>query len=844
MAVAAGSMVADTSDTTICSRRTRALQATLCRHPIAAAAPSSPAAAAAEPRGRGGGPSPRRRPPAAHRRPRTGARTGAGRAKAPPPRLLRPSPAAVRRPGRARARGEAGRAHGSPPRGAAGGRVGGPPRRQGASQPRPGASRLHGNRPRHGGGRRKRKRGRAGAAWPPPLTMPSPRSSRERRAGSSSRLEFLSLVSQRSPGAPDSPSRRKESGSSAAAPLPEEDCMKLNPSFLGIALSSLLAIDLWASKRLGVCAGEGSAWGSVRPLMKVIEVSGHGIPWLLGTFYGLCQSDSSAAREVLLNLLFGRDPAVEGNMVKKVAIIGGGSSGLCAIKACLQEGLEPVCFERTGDIGGLWRFEEHPEEGRASIYRSVIINTSKEMMCFSDFPIPSDFPNYMHNSKIMEYFRMYARRFDLLRHIRFMTSVCRVAKRPDFATTGQWEVVTESEGKQEAAVFDAVLVCTGHHTEAHLPLSTFPGIEKFKGCYLHSREYKDAQDFTDKRVVVIGIGNSGSDLAVEISHTAKQVFLSTRRGAWILNRVGDQGYPIDVIFTTRMKMFLKKLLSPSMVSDFTEKQLNARFNHSHYGLKPKHRILHQHPTINDDLPNRIISGRVLVKPNVQEFTEMSAIFEDGTREDIDAVVFATGYSFSFPFLEGCVKVVENQIPLYKFMFPPELEKPTLAFIGLIQPLGAIMPISELQCRWATRVFKGLNKLPPRHDMEADIKQKREAMAKQYVKSQRHTIQVDYIPYMDELACQVGVKPNLLTLFLTDPKLALEVAFGPCTPYQYRLRGPGEWAGAREAILTQWQRIIKPLQTRHVEEHPSAPAVPLVFKLVAAVAVLAVVFAYL
>lgn len=117
------------------------------------------------------------------------------------------------------------------------------------------------------------------------------------------------------------------------------------------------------------------------------------------------------------------------------------------------------------------------------------------------------------------------------------------------------------------------------------------------------------------------------------------------------------------------------------------------------------RVLDQHPTINDDLPNRIISGRVQVKPNIREFTETSAIFEDGTREDIDAIVFATGYSFSFPFLEG-FKVVENQIPLYKFMFPPDLEKPTLAFIGLIQPLGAIMPISELQCRWATYIFKG------------------------------------------------------------------------------------------------------------------------------------------
>ena len=111
-------------------------------------------------------------------------------------------------------------------------------------------------------------------------------------------------------------------------------------------------------------------------------------------------------------------------------------------------------------------------------------------------------------------------------------------------------------------------------------------------------------------------------------------------------------------------------------------------------------------TINDDLPNRIISGRVRVKPNIKQFTETSAIFEDGTKEDIDAVVFATGYSFSFPFLEDSVKVVENQVPLYKFMFPADLEKPTLAFIGYIQPLGAIMPISEMQSRWATRVFKG------------------------------------------------------------------------------------------------------------------------------------------
>ncbi|XP_009953860.1 PREDICTED: dimethylaniline monooxygenase [N-oxide-forming] 5-like, partial [Leptosomus discolor] len=290
---------------------------------------------------------------------------------------------------------------------------------------------------------------------------------------------------------------------------------------------------------------------------------------------------------------------------RTVAIIGAGASGLCALKCCLDEGLVPTCFERSGDIGGLWRFEERPEEGRASIYRSVIINTSKEMMCFSDFPIPEDFPNYMHNSKIMEYFRMYAQHFDLLRHIRFRTSVCHVAKRPDFATTGQWEVVTESEGKQEAAVFDAVLVCTGHHSEAHLPLSTFPGLEKFEGWYLHSRDYKSPQWFTGKRVVVVGGGNSGIDIAVELSHAAKQVFLSTKRGTWVLHRVADGGYPFDISYISRFTQLLQSLLPQNAISFFLERKVNARFDHALYGLQPQHRILDQHPTINDDLPNRI-----------------------------------------------------------------------------------------------------------------------------------------------------------------------------------------------------------------------------------------------
>ncbi|XP_032464363.1 dimethylaniline monooxygenase [N-oxide-forming] 5 isoform X2 [Phocoena sinus] len=415
---------------------------------------------------------------------------------------------------------------------------------------------------------------------------------------------------------------------------------------------------------------------------------------------------------------------------KRIAVIGGGASGLTSIKCCLEEGLEPVCFEGTDDIGGLWRFQEEPEKGRASIYKSVVINTSKEMMCFSDYPVPDHYPNYMHNSQVLEYFRMYAKEFDLLKYIRFKTTVCSVKKQPDFSTSGQWEVVTVSEGKKEVNVFDGVMVCTGHHTNAHLPLESFPGIEKFKGQYFHSRDYKNSESFTGKRVIIIGIGNSGGDLAVEISHTAKQVFLSTRRGAWIFNRVGDYGYPVDVLFSSRFKYFMKKICGQTLANTFLEKKMNQRFDHEMFGLKPKHRALSQHPTINDFLPNCIISGLVKVKSNVKEFTETAAIFEDGSREDdIDAVIFATGYSFAFPFLEDSVKVVKNKISLYKKVFPPNLEKPTLAIIGLIQPLGAIMPISELQGRWVTQVFKGIKTLPLQNEMIKEIAKVQEDMAK-------------------------------------------------------------------------------------------------------------------
>lgn len=507
-------------------------------------------------------------------------------------------------------------------------------------------------------------------------------------------------------------------------------------------------------------------------------------------------------------------------MVRRVAVVGAGSSGLVCIKVCLDEGLDPVCFESSNDIGGLWNFKDSPEPERSSIYRSLVVNTSKEMMCFSDFPMPDDYPNFMHNSQLLQYFRLYAERFDLLQHIHFQTTVKSVTQRPDFSVSGQWAVVTINQNNEEEThIFDAVLVCSGHYTHPALPLSDFKGHETFVGRILHSWEYKDADSFREKRVVVVGIGNSGGDVAVEISRSAEKTFLSTREGVWVISRMANKGIPLDMALISRFSSLLLQLLPKTLINWAAERALNQKYDHQLYGLKPRHRLLDKKPLINDDLPVRILQGALVMKANIRGFKDSGVIFEDGTvEEDIDAVIFCTGYKGTFPFLPSALSEgPHSELKLYKRVFPPSLQHPTLAVMGLFQAKGPIMPIVEMQARWAVKVFSGLTHLPSKQKMLEVIEVERRLNMHSYPNPQQAVLQVDYIRYLDFMAKEIGVKPNLLRLFLVDPVLWAKIFFGPCTPYQYRLNGAGQWTGARQAILTQWERVVKPFKTRVVPE---------------------------
>lgn len=502
----------------------------------------------------------------------------------------------------------------------------------------------------------------------------------------------------------------------------------------------------------------------------------------------------------------------------KVAIIGGGASGLTSIKCCLDEGLAPVCFEQEDYIGGMWQFTEDRTK-TSSVYRSTVINTSKEMMCFSDFPIPKEFPPYMHNRYVVKYLHLYAEHFHLQKYIRFGCKIQSIQRAEDYHSSGNWTVTyaANKEKKETVEEFGAVMVCTGHHWQPSWP--SFKGMDIFKGVQMHSHSYKDFKGFEGKTVVVVGIGNSGGDIAVELSKHAKQVYLSTRRGAWVLSRLSGGGKPFDMAFSTRFTSYFPLSLNKLVI----EANCNQRFCHNSYGLRPSHSVTAQHPMINDSLPHQIITGLLVVKPNISQLTVGGVEFDDGsTVENVDTIIFSTGYDMRFPYLEIEEEILhENKVNLYKYVFPPFLKQQTLAVIGNIQPLGAINPISELQARWACGVFVKKLMLPSQKDMESDVHLKRKASEKRYYCSKRHTVQVNFIGYCDELAEMIGCRPNLLKLFITDPLLTLKVLFGSCTPPQYRLMGPGSWTGAKQAIENAPSNVIYATKTRVLKKTPKS-----------------------
>ena len=418
------------------------------------------------------------------------------------------------------------------------------------------------------------------------------------------------------------------------------------------------------------------------------------------------------------------------------AVIGAGISGLTVGKMFSDYGIPYTCFESSDRIGGNWAFGN--PNGHSSAYRSLHIDTSKERLSFRDFPMPKDYPDFPHHTQIKAYLESYAEAFGLKDNIEFTNGVAH-AERLD---GGGWAIIDQAGTTRQ---FEHLVVANGHHWDPRF--AEFPG--QFSGESMHSHHYIDPKspiDFFGRRILVIGLGNSAADIAVELSSKSLQttVTLSTRSGAWIVPKY-VYGKPADTMYRT----------TPFLPLSWQRKvmQLAQPMNGSNgalYGLpQPNHKFFEAHPTQSVELPLRLGSGDVIPKPNVARLDGSTVHFEDGTSADFDVIVYATGYNITFPFFDpDFISAPDNHLPLFKRIYKPGIDD--LSFVGFAQSTPTLFPFVESQARLVAAHLVGEYALPSISEMERVIRTDEEKYIGHVLKTPRHTQQVDYFIYEHDI----------------------------------------------------------------------------------------------
>ncbi|XP_022920140.2 uncharacterized protein [Onthophagus taurus] len=335
----------------------------------------------------------------------------------------------------------------------------------------------------------------------------------------------------------------------------------------------------------------------------------------------------------------------------KVAIIGAGLSGLTSLKHCMAENYFVDVFEQTGLIGGVWNYSDQygiDEDGipiHTVMYKDLTTNLPKDLMTLNEFPYPDHPPSYLPQERVLKYFQDYTKHFNLLPHIKFFSQVIKVE--PTNST--KWEItIKDLKTKMiQTKEYDAVMVCNGHYHSPRYP--NIPGKEKFNGKQLHSSVYRTPDIFKDKKVLIIGAGASGVDIAEKVEKVAEKVIIS--------------------------------------------------FN--------KENLFKLSKTLN-------------LKPLVKEIYEDGVIFVDGTNENVDVIIYCTGYLYKFPFLsERCGIKIDNRWVKYLYKSVINVEYPTMGFIGITWEC-CVVPVTETQVRFFVASLKQTFPLPSKEEMMEDI----------------------------------------------------------------------------------------------------------------------------
>lgn len=425
----------------------------------------------------------------------------------------------------------------------------------------------------------------------------------------------------------------------------------------------------------------------------------------------------------------------------KVAIIGAGCSGFTTAKRLKDEGIAFDVFEASDDIGGNWYFNN--PNGMSACYKSLHIDTSKYRLAFEDFPVPEAWPDYPHHGDLLQYFHDYVDHFGVRDHIRFNTRVERAVRH----SGGGWEL-TLSTG--EVLNYDALAVANGHHWAARIP--DYPG--SFSGAQIHSHAYRSPfapVDCIGKLVLVVGMGNSAMDIASELSQRplAAKLFVSTRRGIWVFPKY-LKGQPIDKNPAPAwMPKRMRNWLGGRMIK-------NAVGKMSDYGLpEPTITPFESHGTVSGEFLLRAGSGDLTMKPGIERLDDDGVVFTDGSRETVDAIIWATGYDISFPFFEDPVFQADSENvppPLFKRIMKPGV--PDLFYMGLGQPLPTLVNFAEQQSKLVAAYIAGRYVLPDEAEMHRTIAKDEAYHRGQYYASRRHTIQLDFADYVRDLLKEI------------------------------------------------------------------------------------------
>jgi dimethylaniline monooxygenase (N-oxide forming) len=432
----------------------------------------------------------------------------------------------------------------------------------------------------------------------------------------------------------------------------------------------------------------------------------------------------------------------------RVAIIGAGSAGVATCQVLAQRGIPFDCFEKGSDVGGLWRYEN--DNNLASAYASLHVNTSKETARYSSYLMPEDYPDFPHHTQMLAYLEDYVEHFGFRGSIRFRTEVTAVTP-----TGGAWEVQwRDAGGAGHSERYTAVLIASGHHWQPRrLGLEALPGT--FAGAQMHSHCYRIADDFVDKNVLVVGIGDSAMDIACDTSRVSEMTFLTARRGAWIVPKYLGSTPLSEISIRLQSRLPLAGELASGALFDAGRSSFARKIERIHgrpqdYGLpEPDHGFGAGVLTASSEIFTRIGLGRVTPKPWISRLDGERVRFADGSVERIDAIVHCTGYEISLPFLSADIlDPTGNQAPLYRRVVHPD--RPGLYFIGLIDVAGPLNPLSELQAEWVADLLQRRVELPSRAKMRQAIAREERRRQQRFGAAGRHAIYVDYVPYLHTL----------------------------------------------------------------------------------------------